>query len=156
MAVGIYYYPLQDAHQKKVTALPPEHQIAAVKSILIDGHKSLVEYSEEQSQVTQDYLDSLAGVRFALSVVVDKMKNGSLDDADLHKAASELCTDTQVNLMDPTGLDITTGPVLYILRLLVRQFGFPYLKTITQTYPWVMPQAPSDVGLYFIDFMILF
>ncbi len=49
--------------------------------------------------------------------------------------------DTRVNVIDPTGRVDTTGPVLYLMRLLVRQFGFTCLQRVSQAHPWVVPES---------------
>ena len=46
------------------------------------------------------------------------------------------CTESRINT---TGEANTTGPVVYLLKLLVRQAGFVCLNKIVQTHNWVVP-----------------
>ena len=82
-------------------------------------------------------------------MVAENLKDNQLD-GDLLRIAHALCTDRKVNTVDVTGKADTTGPVVYLLKLLVRQFGFPCLKLVSQTHPWVIPQElkrGDDVSL---------
>ena len=49
------------------------------------------------------------------------------------------CTESRINTIDTTGEANTTGPVVYLLKLLVRQAGFVCLNKIVQTRNWVVP-----------------
>ena len=57
-----------------------------------------------------------------------------------------VCTDPSINHIDDTGQSDTTGPVLYLLKLIVRQFGFPCLTEVSVEHPWVVPHElkPDD------------
>jgi len=57
----------------------------------------------------------------------------------LLRAVRSVCIDPAVNLFDQTEQSDTTGPVLYLLKLIVRQFGFPCLKEVSVEHPWIMP-----------------
>ena len=81
----------------------------------------------------------MAGVRFGLSVAAELLKNGHTDNR-LLLITRDLCLDNRVNIIDPTGRVDTTGPVLYLLRQLIRQFGQDCLKTVSEAHPWVVPE----------------
>ena len=51
------------------------------------------------------------------------------------------CTEDRLNTIDATGKSNTTGPVVYLLKLLVRQAGFSCLKKIVEKHKWVVPDV---------------
>ncbi len=104
-----------------------------------DGYLALQEYFHTPS-VSLQYLEAVAGVRLSLSVLAQELK-GDRVNSSLLRVARYLCMDIRVNVIDPTGRVDTTGPVLYLMRLLVRQFGFPSLQTLSQSHPWVVPET---------------
>lgn len=94
-------------------------------------------------------LEGLAKVRFSLSVVADILEKDSSSKQKTHPSsptkqliytAQNVCTDLHVNVIDTSGCLDTTGPVVYLMRLLVRQYGMPCLEKVANTYPWVVPQ----------------
>ena len=48
------------------------------------------------------------------------------------------CTEDRLNTIDATD---TTGPIVYLLKLLVRQAGFSCLKKIVEKHKWVVPDV---------------
>lgn len=81
----------------------------------------------------------MAKVRFALSVAAELFhKRVAMKPALLH-AVREVCTDTTINCVDDTGHTDTVGPVIYFLKLIVRQFGFPFLTEMSTVHAWVIP-----------------
>ena len=71
---------------------------------------------------------------------------------DLLRAAGRISSDREVNCIDPTGKKDTVGPVIYLLKLIVRQYGMPYLKAAAEVHEWLIPaqlkctQVSSDSG----------
>ena len=57
------------------------------------------------------------------------------------------CTDDRINIIDTTGKSNTTGPIVYLLKLLVRQAGLSCLKKIVERtdvqLKWLIPQELS-------------
>ena len=49
------------------------------------------------------------------------------------------CTAEGVNSIDATGESNTTGPIVYLLKLLMRQSGISCLKKAVEKYHWVVP-----------------
>jgi len=95
--------------------------------------------SHSHGKISLGYVEGVAKVRFALSVVAEQFhKRITMKPALLH-AVRTVCTDSTVNHIDQTEQSDTTGPVLYLLKLIVRQFGFPCLKEVSVEHPWVMP-----------------
>ena len=56
-------------------------------------------------------------------------------------ACRRACTEERINTIDTTGKTNTTGPIVYLLKLLVRQAGFSCLKKIVEKPDgkWVVP-----------------
>ena len=130
---------LQDSLVKECARLPVEHQAQHTIQAAYDSYATLQKCSRSNASVSVGYLEAVAKARYALSVVAEKLKDNQVD-MDLLHIASTICTDRKVNTVDITGTADTTGPVVYLLKLLVRQFGFPCLKQVSQTHPWVIPQ----------------
>ena len=80
-------------------------------------------------------------VRFSLSVVAEVLKNEETGQhfMELLRAAGRLCSDREVNCIDPTGRKDTVGPVIYLLKLIVRQYGMPCLKAAAEIHEWLIP-----------------
>ena len=58
---------------------------------------------------------------------------------ELIRAAGRVCSDCEVNCIDPTGRKDTVGPVIYLLKLIVRQYGMPCLKAAAEVHEWLIP-----------------
>ena len=56
--------------------------------------------------------------------------------------AERVCTDRAINTTDfgASGEDVV-GPAVYLLKLLVRQYGFPCLKEVSQQHQWILPEG---------------
>ena len=63
-----------------------------------------------------------------------------VDANQLVHVAGELCTDSGVNHIDITGDSDTTGPIVYLLKLLMRQYGTDCLQRVSKDHQWVVPQ----------------
>ena len=95
--------------------------------------------NHSHGKISLGYIEGVANVRFALSVVAEQFhKRVTMKPALLH-AVRMVCIDPSINHIDDTGQTDTTGPVLYLLKLIVRQFGFPCLKEVSVEHPWIMP-----------------
>ncbi|XP_064403130.1 E3 ubiquitin-protein ligase RNF213-like isoform X2 [Halichondria panicea] len=129
----------EDSLRKRINVLPAQSRASYIERILGEGYLVLQEYFHTPS-VSLQYLESVAGVRLSLSVLAQELKSDRVNSS-LLRVARDLCMDTRVNVIDPKGRVDTTGPVLYLMRLLVRQFGFPCLQTVSQAHPWVVPET---------------
>jgi len=107
-------------------------------SLLKDAYGALVEHSQS-SAITLEYLESVAQMRFGLSVIAELLETGRIDHR-LMQITSDICCDTRINIIDPTGRLDTTGPVVYLIKLLVRRYGFPVLRQVSQDHPWIIPE----------------
>ena len=77
------------------------------------------------SDITLEYLEGVAKVRFALSIVAEVFNQKNKDSAltiQLFNQTREICTDPNLNTVDITGHMDTVGPVVYLIKLLVRQY----------------------------------
>ena len=117
--------------------LPPNGQANKVGQVLEDSYLALLEHLH---CVSLQYLEAVASARFALSVLAQEL-NSDCVSSTLLRVARDLCMDTRLNVIDPTGRVDTTGPVIYLMKLLVRQFGFPCLQSVSQAHPWVVPES---------------
>ncbi len=119
--------------------LSPDDQASKVRQILEDSSLMLQEHLGTLS-VSLQYLEAVAGIRFALSILAEQLKSDSVSNA-LLRVAEKLCIDTRVNIISPTGKLDTTGPVFYLIKLLVRQFGFPCLRAVSRVHSWLVPEG---------------
>lgn len=89
-------------------------------------------------------VDGVASVRFGLAMVAKQMQMETMerelfaDKKDIIKATKLLCTESAINRCDTSGI---TGPCLYLLKILLRQYGHSCLVKVADIYPWVIPQA---------------
>ena len=104
--------------------------------------------------MTLDYLEGVAKVRFALSVVAELLnqndqprshKDGVLVVQLLHRAR-EVCVDTNINSIDDTGQRDTVGPVIFLIKLLVRQYGLNCLRRASGVHAWIVPEQLKQTG----------
>lgn len=63
-------------------------------------------------------------------------------------AGSEADPATQLLLAarSACGTSLTAGPSHYLLKLIVRQFGFSFLRKLVKVHPWVIPQGLTWTG----------
>ena len=124
---------LQDSLNKEYTQKPSQERAA---EILQEGHLAL---SHSHTKISLAYIEGVAKVRFALSVVAELFqKDVAMKPAFLH-AVKEVCTDTSINQVNVTEQGDKIGPVFYLLKLIVRQFGFSCLAEVSAQHTWVVP-----------------
>ena len=109
------------------------------------SHRVLRIY-KERPEVNIEYLEAVAGVRFALMEITHLLHSNYADKQqllifDMHHV-KELCTDHRINTVDfsASNTDVV-GPAMYLVKLLVRQYGFPCLKQVCEAYPWIVPEG---------------
>ena len=109
-----------------------------------------------QGTVSLDFLEGVAKVRYGLSVVAEllskrvsglevatqpaasKHYHGVLANQLLH-AARDLCIDKSINHIDVTGDSDTNGPIVYVLKLVMRKYGTDCLQRVSKDHQWVVP-----------------
>ena len=109
---------------------------------------ALVGHAVSSHDITLDYLEGVAGVRFALLQTADilnsrasgaRQHSFTAQADDVIRLAQRICTDTRINHIDVTGTTDTIGPNVYLLKLLVRQFGAARTMELSKSYGWVVP-----------------
>jgi hypothetical protein len=70
----------------------------------------------------------------------DLQQQSQLMKIGLLQIAEEVCTDQNINNTHLAGNDVV-GPALYLVKLLVRQYGFDCLKKVSLRYQWVLPEV---------------
>ena len=134
-------HKMQDALRKRVSVLSVDRQAREVGQILEKAYLALQKHLRACTPIVSlQYLEAVAEIRLALSVLAEQLKSDRVNNT-LLKVARDMCMDTRVNVIDPTGRVDATGPVLYLMKLIVRQFGFPCLQTVCQAQPWVIPEG---------------
>ena len=108
-----------------------------------------------QQDISLNLLEGVANIRYGLLVVaklllrqVSKVDGAFLsDNPDISSAenqlvdkAHHLCTARSVNAIDITGNGNTTGPAVYLLKLIVRLAGFGELKKVADKHQWLIPE----------------
>ena len=142
---------IQDALYKQHTNLPIRERLPTAYDLLTQASGVLM---DQQGQVSLEYLEAMAKIRFTLSIVADLLSKQVIEAGrtpesqyyhgaqatHLIQAAKDICTNPHVNQIDITGHSDTTGPIVYLLKLLVRQFGgTPCLQNVVKTHTWVIP-----------------
>jgi len=120
---------------KQLPALSENHRTIEVSQALEEGHEFFKQNSP--SAVTLEYLQSVAKVRFSLSVFADQITSGIVDE-DFMEICQDLCLDKDINMISQAE---SHGPILYLIRLIVRRYGIPMLKEKVEKYPWIVPEA---------------
>ena len=123
--------------------------------ILEVGYHALCQYGRyTDTAPTLDYLEGVARVRFALSVVSELLNQNdqpwSHEDgvlvAQLFHQAREVCMDSNINSIDDTGQRDTVGPVVFLIKLLVRQYGLNCLQKASEEHAWIVPEQLKQTG----------
>ena len=111
-----------------------------------------------QRDVSLDLLEGVAKLRYGLLVVANLLQQrvNSLGGASstshaqvifgsaanqLLEEARRVCSVRSVNTFDTSGHGNTTGPAVYLMKLIVRQGGFGELKKVAETDQWVVPES---------------
>ena len=128
----------QDALNKEYTLKQLSQE--RVAEILKEGHSALQQHTgHSHGKISLTHIEGVAKARFALSVITEIFHNHVDMGITLLRAVREVCTDTTVNHVDGTGQTDSTGPVLYLLKLIVRQYGLSCLTEVCAAHTWVMP-----------------
>ena len=123
-------------------------KVNEVTSLLTEGHIAL--QNNIQGTVSLEYLEGVAKIRFSLSILADVLKKNECGHnyKELLEAGAQLCLDHNVNCIDLAAQN-PTGPMVYLIKLIVRQYGMPCLKTIAETHEWTIPAElkPEEVNI---------
>ena len=124
---------LQDSLNKEYTQKPSQERAA---EILQEGHLAL---SHSHTKISLAYIEGVAKVRFALSVIAELFQKDVAMKPAFLDAVRGLCTDTTINHVNGTEQGDKIGPVFYLLKLIVRQFGFSCLTEVSAVHSWIIP-----------------
>ena len=129
----VVFPPPQDSLIKEYTKEPSQGRAAG---ILQEGHLALLHHTV--NKISLGYIEGVAKVRFALSVAAEMFQKRDvvMKPALLH-AVREVCTNATINHVDGTRDKI--GPVFYLLKLIVRKYGFSCLAEVSADHTWVVP-----------------
>lgn len=103
---------------------------------------------EEGDHLSLSYLEGIAKVRFGISVVAEVLHQRLTEETLVtHGAAANilvniahrLIADRTVNHIDSTGKTDTSGPCIFLLKLLFRQYGSECMWRTAETCDWILP-----------------
>lgn len=106
----------------------------------------LYETASGPANISVLLLEGLAKIRFSLSVAADILEKQSSSKQisspvkQLVYTTQNVCCDLKINIIDTTGSLDTTGPIVYLMRLLVRQYGMSCLEKVASAYSWAIPK----------------
>ncbi len=119
-------------------------------NFLKQSHSALRDFRIKHN-ISIRYLEGIAEARFAIAEVASLIgtqcsgEAGSVPElllrSNVMQFAEQICEDPDLNQTDfgASGVDVA-GPVVYLIKLLVRQFGFPCLKLACERYQWIVPE----------------
>ena len=126
-----------------------EDKVHGISQILEDSHRVLCDY-ECNPVVNITYLEAMAGVRFCLQEVAKIMNSlycGSQTSEamsesfiDLLEYSRDICTDHTINTTDFNSSADVVRPGVYLVKLLVRRFGYSCLKHVSEIHNWIIPE----------------
>lgn len=143
-----------------------EDQVLTCAGLLRDGQRVL-EQTEPNASI--DFLEGIAKVKCALRVVAKILHRQPSMPITMAKVTTQPSSyvierEAQQLLMSFTSIDsdcnsildpstqlllaaqsachvsLTVGPSNYLLKLIVRQFGFFFLRKLVKVHPWVIPK----------------
>ena len=88
-------------------------------------------------------------MRYGLSVVAEILSRQVTVDEEpiiaprLMQIANKICTDRTINTFDQSAC---TGPSVFLVKLIVRQYGVACLDKIVVDHPWVVPEVLQSQG----------
>lgn len=105
------------------------------------GLHALQDHQQDTNTLAIDYIEGVAMARYSISVIAEVLKSGEKNEHfhELFIAAKQMCTDVNVNHVNPSSH--ISGPVIYLIKIIARQFGMPCLKEASENYPWIIPSA---------------
>ena len=115
----------------KTLSLCAEEQIASALTSLEKVYCVLKEYDIKSNVFSYDIIEAIATMRFSLRMIGnDLIHHKYLTRTD--KVVKTVLSDMSLNTLE-------TGPSIYILRIIVRRFGYTQLMNVMKEYPWIVP-----------------
>lgn len=147
---------------KELSGQSREHRIEVITDVLDQSYEVLRNFKNEHI-ISIGYLEGVAKVRFVIMEIAEFLhshfshedETELLDEHQLSevehrlmKRAKKICTDHFINSTDfRTKNADMFGPAIYLLKLLVRLYGFPLLKKVSEKYVWVIPEGLRTANL---------
>ena len=112
--------------------------------------------------ISVSYLQGLARVRFAIWEIAALLHSHfgqegktellyvqlSDNENKLMQLAKKVCTDPSINSTNFRSKNADmSGPAIYLLKLLVRQYGFSLLKQASEKFVWIIPEGLRTADL---------
>ena len=121
-----------------------------IAEIMNEGYVAILyETTSGTANISVLLLEGLAKIRFSLSIAADifekqvSSKQNIVTNSSMKLlvyTAQNVCCDLKINVIDTTGSLDMTGPIVYLMRLLVRQYGMSCLEKVADAYTWVIPK----------------
>lgn len=112
---------------------------------IIDRSQQYLREQASHSHMSISYLEGVAGMRFALrefgyilytfSSEQEKMGQEELQFIELVK---DVCNDVIINT---TNFSEGVGPAIYLIKILVRQYGLSFFHQVADENKWIIPQG---------------
>ena len=142
---------IKDALYKEYNKKSFARRVKETTDILDEGLQAC-QHEQHTNNVTLEYLEGVAKVRYALSVVAELLNQidhaCSYEDSvlvdKLLGLAREVCVDPNINII---GQGNTVGPAVFLIKLLVRQYGLKYLYKASEAHAWVVPEQLKQTGV---------
>jgi len=146
---------------KEASTKPLDTRIQDTIAILKQSYHDLRQFTPSHT-LSMKYLEGVAGTRFAMmeiaSFLYSRLHSGitprsyydrlSDNESKLLQLAKNICTDSDINRTHfTTSFARAVGPGVYLLKLLLRQFGLPFLKQVSVIHVWVMPECLRTADL---------
>ena len=98
----------------------------------------------DQGKFSIPYLEDIGHLRYGLSVVATILHSEvtaaqeSITAPNLLRVAREICADDNINVISQS---LCTGPAVFLVKTLVRQYGNSCLESVFVNHSWVVPDA---------------
>ena len=128
-----------------------EFRVEATEHILAESYEVLKAFKSNPT-ITIRYLEAVAGIRFAMmeaavllhswfgeqETLIHTQQQQQL--FQLMQTTENICSDPVINTTNFSEGD-AVGPAIYLLKLLVRRFGFTCLQKISIEQRWIIPEG---------------
>ena len=104
---------------------------------------------KSRSRGSLHHLESVAAIRFAIMEVARVLYflfsiKGVDESHKIQQLVSRLMQHTEEICVNATDTSDISGPALYLLKMIVRQFGFPCLNYLSEDFEWIIPNNLRD------------
>jgi hypothetical protein len=139
---------VKDALTKQLSGKPLDRRIDDIILILENSHHTLRHYQADPV-ISIAYLEGVAGRRYSMMELATLLHSVFAVEHDwqryllgiqLVQISKEVCTDPTINTTNFAEGDVI-GPAVYLLKLLVRQYGFGCLKKVSAEHKWLVPEG---------------